>query len=407
MKDRILESFTIGDVKLKNRIIRAATHEGMADENGLPTQKLIDLYKRLAKGGVGGIITGYAGVQQEGKSSLYNMLMIDSDDKVESYRELTKEVHKESVPIFLQIAHCGRATNSNVTGKDIVAPSAIKDRVYGELPIKLEEGVIEEIIENFIKAASRARKCGFDGVQVHLAHGYLLSQFLSSYSNRRKDKWGGTLENKFRIIKEIILGIKEAEPGYPVFVKLNGHDGRKKGMRVDEAVQVAKMLEDIGCNAIEVSCGFPEDGQMTAKGPEIPFDAIFSVIEKFRDMPGIMKSIMKRVLPILLKKEKVFYGYNVDSATEIKNAVNIPVIAVGGIHRIENIENAILEKKLDAVSMARPLICEPDLVNKFREGRSTEAKCIQCNYCGIFGTRFPIKCYQGKLPKNFNNKLKD
>ncbi len=399
MNNRVLESFTIGNVKLRNRILRSATHEGMADESGQPEDRLIELYRRLAKGGISGIITGYTGIQQDGKSSFHNMLMIDSDKKMEYFKKLTGEVHKEKVPIFLQIAHCGRATSSRITGKPTVAPSSLKDKIYAELPVELDDKAIEEIIDNFVKAALRAKNCGFDGVQLHLAHGYLLSQFLSSYSNRRKDKWGGTLENKFRIIKEIISRIKKSEPDYPVFVKMNGYDGRKNGMRVGEAARIAKMLEDAGCNAIEVSCGFPEDGFMAMRGPRIPFDAIFGYLDKYKDMPAIAKSFMKLLSQLFVKEEKNLFSFNVNAAVEIKKAVSIPVIAVGGIHRIEDIENAIINKKLDAVSMCRPLIIEPDLVNKFKEGRSTEARCIKCNYCVILIAKYPVRCYYGKLSK--------
>jgi 2,4-dienoyl-CoA reductase-like NADH-dependent reductase (Old Yellow Enzyme family) len=399
MNKQIFESITIGNVKLRNRILRSATHEGMTDENGQPTDKLIELYKRMAKGGIGGIVTGYAGIQQDGKSPLRNMLMIDSDEKINRYKKLADEIHKEKTPIFLQIAHCGRATSSKVTGKPVVAPSSIKDGMYEEIPVELDDKAIEEIIDNFVKAATRAKKAGFDGVQLHVAHGYLLSQFLSSYSNRRNDKWGGSTENKTRIIKEIISRIKKSEPDYPVFVKMNGYDRRKNGMRVAEAVQISRMLEDAGCDAIEVSCGFPEDGFMSTRGPRIPFDAIFSTFEKYKNMSAISKYLFKFLAPLFIKQEKEIYSYNVNAAYEIKKAVSIPVIAVGGIQRVEDIENAIINKKLDAVSICRPLIIEPDLVNKFKEGKSTEAKCIKCNYCILFIAQSPLKCYYGKLPK--------
>jgi 2,4-dienoyl-CoA reductase-like NADH-dependent reductase (Old Yellow Enzyme family) len=398
MNNKIFERFTIGNVKLRNRILRSATHEGLADDTGQPLDKLTELYKRLAKGGVGGIITGYAGIRQDGKSPLPRMLMIDNDDKIKNYKKLTSEVHKENVPIFLQIAHCGKATSSRITGMPTVAPSAIKDNIFGEIPAELSEKGVEDIIDSFVQAALRAKNCGFDGVELHAAHGYLLSQFLSFYTNKRTDKWGGTTENKFRVVGEIIKRTKNIAPDFPVFIKMNGYDGRKNGMRVSEAVLIAKMLEDSGCSAIEVSCGFFEDRFMSTRG-EFPYDAIFSSFPKYKDMSPVKKTLTKLLARLFMKKDKNIFGYNINAAAEIKKAVSIPVIAVGGIHRAEDIENAIINKQLDAVSMCRPLITEPDLVNKLREGRSVEARCIRCNYCLIFAAQNPVRCYNGKLPK--------
>jgi len=172
---KTFEEAQIGNIKFKNRIIRSATHDGLANNNGMPTRELIDLYKEIALGEVGGIITGYTGIQQDGKASLKNMLMIDKDEFIPKYQELTREIHKYKVPIILQIAHCGRQTKSKITGHPVVAPSRIIDKVFNEdTPIELSEKQIYKIIHNFVLAIERAKKSGFDGVQLHLAHGYLL-----------------------------------------------------------------------------------------------------------------------------------------------------------------------------------------------------------------------------------------
>jgi len=200
MMKTVFEPTVLAGFPLKNRIIRSATHEGMANEDGCPTEQLKGYYLRLAKGEVGAIITGYAGVQQNGKSPLYRMLMIDHDRFIAAYKAITDAVHERQTPIILQIAHCGRQTRSRITGEPTVAPSAIRDKFYNEdLPKELTEQEIDEIINNFVKAIERAKQAGFDGVQLHAAHGYLLSQFLSPYTNRRQDRWGGTTENRFRV----------------------------------------------------------------------------------------------------------------------------------------------------------------------------------------------------------------
>lgn len=159
MNRQIFEPAVINGIKLKNRIIRSATHEGMADEKGCPTEQLKTLYCRMAKGEVGAIITGYAGVQQDGKSSYYRMLMIDDDICTGHYRDLVDAVHKYNTPIILQIAHCGRQTRSKITGRKTVAPSAIRDSFFNEaVPKELSEVEIEEIIDNFVRAVERAHK---------------------------------------------------------------------------------------------------------------------------------------------------------------------------------------------------------------------------------------------------------
>lgn len=178
MNPSVFEPAVLAGMKLKNRIIRSATHEGMADEKGFPTEQLKNLYVKLAKGEAGAIITGYAGIQQDGKTCLYNMTMMDSDDKIPAYREITKAVHEYETLIIMQIAHSGRQTRSKITGLPVVGPSPLRHRVYWEdKPKSLTENAIREIIDNFVAAIVRAKKAGFDGVQLHLAHGYLLADF--------------------------------------------------------------------------------------------------------------------------------------------------------------------------------------------------------------------------------------
>ena len=294
MKEAAFQPMSIGAVNLKNRVIRSATHEGMAEKDGCPTKKLRELYARLAKGGAGAIITGYAGTQQNGRCPLHRMLMIDQDRFIGPYHAITEGVHELGAPIFLQIAHSGRQTRSSITGMPTVAPSAIRDKFYSEdMPAPLSEGEIEGIIDSFVGAVERAKRAGFDGVQLHAAHGYLLSEFLSPYSNRRGDQWGGTTENRFRIVREIYDRARRAVGDYPILAKLNAYDGRKGGMRLDEAVRVARLLEESGCAAIEVSCGTSEDGFYMTRGPKLPIDAIFAHTFKYKSLPSWQKSLMR------------------------------------------------------------------------------------------------------------------
>lgn len=397
----IFNPAVLAGINLNNKIIRSATHEGMADAKGLPKESLKKLYLRIAKGGVGAIITGDAGIQQDGKSPWFNMLMVDNDDVIPAFKELTDAVHEYNTPIILQITHCGRQTRSKATGFIPGGPSAKRDKFYSEeLPRELSEKEIEIIIDNFAIAARRAKDSGFDGVQLHLAHGFLLSDFLSSYSNNRTDQWGGSTENKYRIIKEIFIKIREKVGKYPVLVKLNAHDSQKKGMDITEAVSIAKMLEKSGCAAIEVSCGVGEDGLYFARSEKLPVDAVMEYTFKYKNLPKIVKTIASPILKVFLKQPKPLLKYNLDAAIQIKKVVNIPVIVVGGINNIKDINSIVQEKKIDFVSMSRPFIVEPNIVNKFKKGTQTKSKCIMCNYCAIIGEEKPLKCYFGKLPGN-------
>ena len=398
MTHAIFEEASLAGIKLKNRIIRSATHEGMADEKGFPTENLKKLYIRLAKGEVGAIITGYAGVQADGKSSFFAMSMIDSDESIPAYRETTNAVHEYGTPIILQIAHCGRQTRSKSTGLRTVAPSSLRDAFYNEdMPKELSEDEINEIIDNFVSAIVRAKQAGFDGVQLHAAHGYLLSEFLSSYSNRRKDNWGGSTENKYRIVAEIFRRAKEQVGDYPILVKMNAHDGRKNGMKIEEAIGIAQMLEQSGCAAIEVSCGVFEDGLYTMRGEKLPADAAMQYTFKYKKLPTLVKAIAKPLLTAFMKQPKPLLKYNLEAAMQIKKAVKIPVIVVGGINNMDDINHLIKDSNMDFVSMSRPFIIEPNIAAKFKQGTQTVSKCIMCNYCAIIGEEKPLKCHYGKL----------
>ena len=394
----IFKQAEIGTIRLKNRIIRSATHEGLADESGYPTDKLRKKYEVLAKNEVGCIITGYAGVMQNGKSNYHHMLMINSDDFIEPYQKITQRVHEYQTPIILQIAHCGRQTRSKITGLPTVAPSAIKDKSFSEeVPQELEESGIVEIIDGFVNGIVRAKKAGFDGVQLHLAHGYLLAQFLSSYSNRRMDKWGGTTENKFRIVREIFTKAKKLVGNYPILVKLNAYDGRKNGMTVPEAVEIAKMLEDAGWAGIEVSCGVHEDGLYTVRGEKMPVEAALTYNFSYKSYPGMIKALAKHMVPLVSKKIKPYANYNVSAAKEIKKNVKIPVIVVGGIKSLDSMEEIVSNRDADFVAMCRPFIIEPNIVKKFKDNIQKTSKCMDCNYCAVAQEERPLRCYHGKL----------
>lgn len=395
---RAFEENSLGGIKLKNRIIRSATHEGMADSDGRPTEKLEKLYTKLAKGGAGLIITGYAAVDKKGVSHSAGMLRIDNDSYIDDYKKLTETVHRLNTPIVMQIAHCGRQTRSKITGSDTYGPSPIRHKLFREdKPRELSEEEINELIENFVSAIERAKEAGFDGVQLHLAHGYLLSDFLSSYSNRRKDQWGGSLENRFRVIKEILTRSKERIGDFPIMVKINGFDSQRKGMRIEESIEVGKLLESYGCIAVEVSNGTPEDGMSTIRSIGLPVEPTLRYNFSFIGTPKWTYPLLRVLIKLFFKNPREKYNYNMEAATRISQAIAIPVIGVGGIHSMKDIEDSL--EGVDYISMSRPFIIEPDIVHKLESGSSQNSLCKLCNYCMILGEERTLKCYYGRLPK--------
>ena len=389
----VFEELNIGTMILKNRIVRSATHEGMTDSDGNPNNDLLALYQNLSNGGAGAIITGYAGVKKNGMAPTPNMLMFDDYSHVEKYKIITEGIDQNKTPLILQLAHCGRQTRRAITFYPPVAPSAIKDGLYNEeVAHELTEEEIFDIIEAFIDAADRAKQAGFSGVEIHAAHGYLLSSFLSPHMNRRTDGWGGNTENRFRIVKLIADGIRIRIGNFPMLVKINCFEKSKNGIKTEEAVKIAKLCESAGFDAIEVSCGIMEEGMVMCRG-DIPMETMMKTTFRFRDMSSVTRMLAKRYVKMTMSSPAPLALYNLGAATEIRKNVSIPVIVVGGIRNFSDIEKIIGEGKCDAVSMSRPFVAEPNIVNKFRDSGGT-SECINCNKCLVRAEGYTLRCYR-------------
>ncbi len=395
---QVFENSSIGPIKMKNRILRSATHEGLSDEMGGPLPDLAAMYEGLARGGAGAIITGYFGVQANGRT-MKNMKMIDRDDFNESYKNINAMAGKHGVPIIAQIAHGGGQVSKDVNRKEAVAPSAIKYPLFGRTARELTEPEIDEIIQSFVAATVRAQKAGFAGVQIHAASGWLLSSFLSPAMNRRTDRWGGTTENRFRIMAEIIDRARDSVGSYPILVKFSAYDFDKGGIRIEEGIRIAELLQKSGYDAIETTCGGSADGMTGVRAAHLPIEAYLNLIPWFKAMPPVKKIMFRLMAPFVIKQHAPLFNYNVDAAAEIRKRVDVPVIAVGGIHRLKDIESIISEKKADYVALSRPFIIEPDIVNKFRSGAQAESRCINCGFCLIGSVSKPVRCYHGTIPK--------
>lgn len=395
----IFDSTVVSGIQVKNRIFRSATHDGLADENGAPTQKLISKYAYMAKNNVGCIITGYAGVSENGMSPYPAMLKIHKDELIDSYKKLTDAVHTYDTPIIAQLAHCGRQTSSKAIGMQKGAPSAMRHLFYPDKAKALTDNEIYRIIDDFVSAAVRAEQAGFDGVQLHGGHGYLLHDFMSQYGNRRTDSWGGSLENRCRIVELIIKGIKE-NTNLPVWIKLSAFDNRKNGMNIDDSIEILKRLEKAGLDCVEVSCGSVEDGMSTMRSRIMPMDAVFKYKEPCASFPKPLKAFSLKAANLvnpMIKQPVPLENFNVINAAKIKQNVSVPVIAVGGIHRLDDMEHIVSSNMADFVSMCRPFICEPNLVTKLMNGSQEQAKCMMCNYCGLVIEKENTKCLYGKI----------
>ncbi len=346
---RLFEETSLGTMTLRNRLMRSATWEGMCAEDGRPTAKLIDYNTELAKGGVGLIISGYAFVRPEGKQ-VPGQMGIYTDDFEEEYKKLTAGVHAGGGKIAIQLVHVGGQTDSKTAGRIPLAPSPVKVDQYAETPEELTKEGIDDIISAFGEAAKRAKDWGFDAVQLHGAHGYLINQFLSGLTNRRSDEYGGRIESRILFLLEVYQKVREAVGArFPVFIKLNGDDNQEGGFSKEEALFVAKRLSDVGIDGIEVSSGTGGSGD---KGP---------IREKI-NAP---------------EKE----AYNLELALEIKAVVNCPVMTVGGFRSYEVAEKAVSLAAMDFIAFSRPLIREQDLPNRWLGGDHAAAECLSCNKC--------------------------
>jgi len=387
----LYEPVTIKNMSLANRLVRSATYEGLAAEDGSVTDELIDLHTTLARGGVGLIIVGYANVQENGHC-MPRQAAVHSDDNIPGLRRLVDAVHREGGKIALEIAHSGRQTTPALVGGETpMAPSAMEaDPFFHTTPRAMTTGEIRETVDAFAAAAVRCKKAGFDAVQLHGAHGYLISQFLSPFTNRRTDEWGGNTENRMRFVKEVIRETRTAlGPDYPLLIKISVEEGVDNGMTLDEACRVAKGLADAGVDAIEVSGGILADTTFMMCRGDVPIDQLVGGLE------GEVKAQTEQFFYSIADSVKVEEAYWLPHAEKIKGVVgNVPVMLVGGMKYPQTMENIVQEGKADFISLARSLVREPSLPKEMAAGRRSPAKCAYCNRClGAIATGQSLKCY--------------
>ena len=391
----MFESVSIGKMELKNRFVHAATYEVMAADDGQVTDAIVKRYKNIAKGEVGLVIPGHMYVHPLGNAQ-HAQMGIHTDDMIPDLKKLADTVHEEGGKVAFQLAHGGRQVPKKIIGTAPVAPSGQGlDPVSLNKPRQMTEEMIEETIGAFTDAAGRAMEAGADVVEIHAAHGYLISEFLSPFFNKRKDKWGGSDENRFRFLGEIVSRIKKRLPeDKPVLVKMNANDFTpfNKGITPDLAATYAGWLNEAGAGAVEISCGTYYSFH-TMRG-DIP------VSELAAGLPMWMRPVAKIKMNSQKKGNTFFHAYNLDAAKVMKpNTGDMKLILVGGVRKLSRMEDIIDQGHADLISMSRPLIREPFLVKRFKEKKSTEAACINCNKClAAMFNEMPVKCYEKGLP---------
>ncbi len=348
----LFEKTAIKSLALANRTVRSATWTGTGDDKGYVTESTISLYRKLGEGGIGLIVTGYQYVMLNGMQLTY-MIGIYEDAQIEGLGRLAAAVHETGGKIVPQVVHTGIRANQELMppGYEVWGPSAIADPATGLIVHEVTKQEIRTLVEAYAAAARRAKKAGFDGVQLHGAHGYGINQFLSPLWNRRTDTYGGKLQNRYKFLAEVLEAVRgEVGEDFPVMIKLSGHDFAEGGLVLDDTLEIGRRLADDGIDAIEVSGG----SAASAEG--------FS--------PARVN---------ILKPEQE--AYLADLAAAFKAAVRVPIVTVGGIRSLKTANEILSEGKADYVAMSRPFVREPGLVNRWQQGDTAKSRCISCNGC--------------------------
>lgn len=352
----LFEPFRIGKLELRNRFVRSATNDSTGDSSGTVTNGSPPLYRELGQGEIGLIITGHAFVSPLGKRG-EGQYGVHTDNMIPGLRRLVQAAHQGGAKIALQVNHAG--INSRYLSRKSSAPLAVSrlhriNRPHQEMT----DEDIETIISDFTSAALRAKKAGFDAVQFHGAHDFLMSQFLSPLFNCRTDRWGGNAENRRRFHLEVIKKVRRAVGAdFPLMIKLGVGDNRKGGLSLSESLETARQIIKAGIDAIEVSSGAMAEAMQTMREGE---------------------------------PERAFFR---ERAAAVKRVVTVPVILIGGIRSFEMAKSIVDNGDADLISMCRPFIREPNLVARWRRGEKWPTKCISCNKClGIVRRGKPLEC---------------
>lgn len=386
MDSLLFTPVTLGPLTLRNRSIRSAAFESMCPGN-VPSPQLLDYHRSVAAGGVGMTTVAYAAVTRSGLSFDRQLWM--RPEIVAGLRELTDAVHAEGAAASIQLGHCGNMSHKSIcgclpvgasSGFNLYSPTFVRGLRADELP---------EMAKAYGRSVYLAREAGFDAVEIHAGHGYLISQFLSPSTNHRKDEFGGTLANRMRFMEMVMEEVmKAAGNEMAVLVKMNMRDGFRGGMELDESLQVARKLQELGAHALVLSGGFVSKAPMYVMRGEMPIRTMTHYMTCWWLKYGV-RLVGKYMIPSVPFRE----AYFLEDALKFREALDIPLVYVGGLVSRQKIEE-VLNHGFEAVQMGRALLNEPDFVNRMRREENARCNCRHSNYCIARMYTLDMACHQ-------------
>ncbi len=365
--------FTLGPLTLRNRTIRAAAFEGMCPGHE-PSAMLMEYHRSVAAGGVGMTTVAYASVTRDGLSFPHQMWI--RPEIIPGLRQLSDAVHQEGAAISIQLGHCGNMAKPSVAGRRPLSPSGGFNMYAPAWTRKMSKDDIHAVVKSFGDAVRMVKDAGFDAVEIHAGHGYLISQFLSPYTNHRRDEFGGTLENRARFMRLVMDEVLEAAGNeVAVLVKMNMRDGFSGGMETDECLEVARILESQGVHALVLSGGFVSKAPMYVMRGKMP---VRTLTHYMQSLPLKIATGMfaKWLIPEVPFRE----AYFLEEALQFRSAVHLPLVYVGGVKSRSTVDQ-VLNSGFELVAMARALINEPGLVQRMKTDEKAVGGCVASNYC--------------------------
>lgn len=404
MNNTIFTPCKIGPIELRNRSIRSAAFENMCTDNK-PSQMLFDYHTAVARGGIGMTTIAYAAVSRSGLS--FNGQLWMRREVVPELKRLTDAIHAEGAKASIQLGHCGNMTHSETCGQTPIGASTGFNMYSPTFVRGMREDEIMQLIEDFGTAVTLAKEAGFDCVEIHAGHGYLISQFLSPYTNHRRDQWGGSLENRMRLMQRVIDRVLQAAAGeIAVVVKTNMYDGFSSGMQEDECIEVARELERLGVDALVLTAGFVSKAPMVVMHGAMPLKTMtyYMDMRKFWWLKAGVSLAGRWMVPTVPYKDLYF----LETAKRFRKALKLPLIYVGGVTSKEGMQR-VLEDGFVAFQMARTLIRDTDFMNKIRSGEQTCSECGHSNYCIGRMYTLEMKCHTcvKDLPKRLEKEVKE
>ncbi len=375
--------FTLGGLRLRNRIVKAATFEGMCP-GGAPSEALIEHHRAVAAGGAAMTTVAYCSVSPDGRSYATQMWM--RPEIAPALRRLTDAVHREGAAASLQLGHCGDFADRRVIGGRPLGPSR-RFSTYGlTFARAMSEGEIARVVGDFARAAALAFECGFDAVELHFGHGYLVSQFLSPFTNRRRDRWGGPLANRARLAVEIVRAVRARVGARAVLAKVNLRDGFAGGLELGEACEAAALVEEAGLDGLVLSGGFVSRTPLYMLRGDVPVREMVAVQERWWAKLGL--ALFGRLLVQRYPFAETFF---LDDARRMRARVRLPLVLLGGIKSQAGIDRA-LDAGFELVGMARALLHDPALPRKLQARAAAASACVPCNQCIAEMDRGGVRC---------------